>query len=182
MKKITSEEASATVRNYSLSLFLVMLSVGVFYTILGLSPYLSKLRLLATNVIPAVYEESQAIPGTGIKVADLKIKYRSGELLYRGRILPEKGFTLKHVSCLFTGKDKSIFSSKNTYHVTLRFIDNDGFLVTYASISENDLSKVVGSNGKPIYYEFQGSVPISALLYKQIKNYSLSWNLSDSCK
>ncbi len=176
-------EKSIIIRDYALSLFLVVLAfvlfVGVFYTMHAVSPILERFE-------PSVTSASANDLGNRDEhlihaKIHLTVKYRDGNLLYRGYIKPIDDKSFKYLSCLFT-KSADSYNFTSSPHIVLTLRDDDGFAIKSITLSKDDFQITVDDNNKPIYYTFEGSTPIYLEDYKDIDSYNVSWRLNENCE
>ncbi len=177
-----NKEKSGVIRDYALAVFLVVVAfsflVGVFYTMHAVSPVLERFEPSVTSE-PANDLGSKEEHLIHVKTY-LVVKYRDGNLLYRGYIKPIDGRSFKYLSCIFT-KDTNSFDSP-TPHIILTLRDSDGFAVTRISLTKDSLQTTVDDENQPVLYTFEGSTPIYLSDYKDIDSYDLSWRINEKCE
>ena len=174
-------EKSVAIRDYALSLFLVVMAfvffVGAFYTIHAVSPVLKRFE---PSVTSASANDLGAKENHLIHVkVYLTVKYRDGNLLYRGYIEPIDGKSFKYLTCELSQEDT--FSSSSHY-IALNLRDKDGFKITTIYLTKDKLSTTVDDNNQPVYYSFEGSKSIYLGVYEDINRYDITWNLNEDCK
>ncbi len=183
-----NRNAINTIRDLSLSLFLIsmslVVSVGLIYTV-KVSTSLTKISSLLARKLepqkhvaygPAIYIKPNVNHIIHIKTV-LVVKYREGKLLYRGIIKPIDGRTYKYLACLF--KKENV--TKIIPNLSLILRDKDGFFISRIMLSKDNLRTTVDSNGNPIYYGFEGNMPISLESYKLIKYLDVEWLTNSHC-
>ena len=130
--------------------------------------------------------KTNAIPGFPIQIAEPKIKFRNGRLLYRGEIKyigegasdKDQGKRKKEDPSDVTQKMLSLWESQSG-SITMLLLDTDGFNVSVFDIREKDLYTVVDMNGEPTHLAFEGETNITPKDYEAIDDYTFTWTLPD---